>query len=68
MTSLLPMIDHMKKHRAEAEVAYTTENSSLDELRRHFQISLDEVRAGKGISAEESLRQLESDEGNALTD
>ena len=61
------IISDMKKHNSETPIADDSDKNSRDDLRRNLQISLDEVRAGKGISAEESLRQLELDEANALS-
>jgi hypothetical protein len=52
----------MKKKITPRTVVHAANHDSQnDELRRHFQISLEEIRAGKGISDEESLRQLEED-------
>jgi hypothetical protein len=47
----------MKQRRTSKDV----EPIADDDLRRHFQISLRQIRAGEGITAEESLRQLEED-------
>jgi hypothetical protein len=56
----------MNKRNSETPIAHDSEKNSRDDLRRNLRISLDEVRAGKGISAEELLRELELDEANAL--
>ena len=51
----------MKKKFTPTAGAHAADPAPEDDLHRHFQISLEQIRAGKGISAEESLRQLGED-------